>query len=51
MNRKYGGLGLGLQLARSLAATLGGGLTMANRPEGGADLRLKVPVEYSQVEV
>ena len=51
MNRKHGGLGLGLQLARNLAATLGGRLTMSNRPGGGAELCLGVPVEFGELSV
>ncbi len=47
LNRKHGGLGLGLRLASNLVATLGGRLTPANRPEGGADLSFRVPVRFS----
>ncbi|MDL2226893.1 HAMP domain-containing histidine kinase [Deltaproteobacteria bacterium OttesenSCG-928-M10] len=45
MNRQHGGLGLGLRLAANLAATLGGRLTLANRPEGGADIGFFVPIK------
>ncbi|RSZ59405.1 HAMP domain-containing protein [Massilia atriviolacea] len=39
-NRDTGGTGLGLAIARQLALTLGGGLTLHNRPEGGLEARL-----------
>ena len=45
MNRQHGGLGLGLHLADSLVATLGGRLTLANRPEKGADIGFHIPVK------
>ena len=50
MNRKHGGLGLGLRLAGNLVAALGGRLILANRDCGGADLNFLVPVKYSLVE-
>jgi len=37
------GLGLGLFLARTAIERLGGGLALANRPEGGAEVRLIWP--------
>ncbi|MDQ1829745.1 ATP-binding protein [Massilia scottii] len=39
-NRDTGGTGLGLAIARQLALTLGGALTLHNRPEGGLEARL-----------
>lgn len=39
-NRDTGGTGLGLAIARQLALTLGGTLTLHNRPEGGLEARL-----------
>jgi signal transduction histidine kinase len=39
-NRDTGGTGLGLAIARQLALTLGGGLTLHNRPGGGLEARL-----------
>ncbi|NHZ99479.1 HAMP domain-containing protein [Massilia sp. CCM 8734] len=41
-NRDTGGTGLGLAIARQLALTLGGGLTLHNRPDGGLEARLVV---------
>ena len=39
-NRDTGGTGLGLAIARQLALTLGGGLSLHNRPDGGLEARL-----------
>jgi signal transduction histidine kinase len=39
-NRDTGGTGLGLAIARQLAGSLGGTLTLNNRPEGGLEARL-----------
>ena len=39
-NRDTGGTGLGLAIARQLAGSLGGTLTLHNRPEGGLEARL-----------
>jgi signal transduction histidine kinase len=39
-NRDTGGTGLGLAIARQLALTLGGTLTLHNRPDGGLEARL-----------
>ena len=39
-NRNTGGTGLGLAIARQLALTLGGTLTLHNRPDGGLEARL-----------
>jgi len=38
------GIGLGLPLSRRLARLLGGDLTVANRPEGGAVFTLRLPL-------
>jgi signal transduction histidine kinase len=48
MIRKHGGLGLGLRLAGNLATALGGGLRLADRPEGGAILSFSVPVKMAE---
>ncbi|OON64622.1 two-component sensor histidine kinase [Massilia sp. KIM] len=41
-NRETGGTGLGLSIARQLALSLGGELTLHNRPEGGLEARLRL---------
>jgi signal transduction histidine kinase len=41
--RLYGGTGLGLALSRSLAALLGGGLTVESRLGEGSTFRLRLP--------
>lgn len=45
ITRTYGGAGLGLAIARRLAERLGGGLTTAQRPGGGAVMSLTLPVD------
>ncbi|UQZ89450.1 hypothetical protein C4J81_09660 [Deltaproteobacteria bacterium Smac51] len=50
MNRKHGGLGLGLRLAGSLVRHLGGDMILNNRAEGGASPRFRIPVKFSNVE-
>ncbi|WP_157215529.1 ATP-binding protein [Flavisphingomonas formosensis] len=42
-NRTTGGIGLGLTIARSIAADHGGTLTLANRPGGGLVARCELP--------
>ncbi len=44
--RQSGGVGLGLALAHELTRLLGGQLTAANRPEGGAMFTLVLPPEH-----
>lgn len=43
-SRDTGGTGLGLAIARQLASRLGGALTLANRPQGGLEARVTLPV-------
>ena len=43
-NRETGGVGLGLALARSIARDAGGEVRLANRPEGGLDARIVLPL-------
>jgi two-component system sensor histidine kinase KdpD len=40
-----GGTGLGLSIARALIRALGGEITASNRPGGGAEFAITVPVE------
>lgn len=44
-NRETGGAGLGLALVRAIMAEHGGSLRLANRPEGGLEASLVLPVE------
>jgi two-component system C4-dicarboxylate transport sensor histidine kinase DctB len=37
------GVGVGLGVARSVAATLGGQVTLASRPSGGAVITMRLP--------
>ena len=45
--RQSGGVGLGLALAHELTRLLGGQLSAANRPEGGAVFTLVLPAEHA----
>jgi len=47
MTRRHGGLGLGLRLAGKLTTALGGRLSLANRPGGGAEVSLRIPVKMA----
>lgn len=49
INRRYGGLGLGLRLAANLVAALGGRFKLANHEGGGAELSFRVPVKFSSL--
>jgi signal transduction histidine kinase len=42
-NRTTGGAGLGLAIARAIAVQHGGRLVLANRPEGGLSVELRLP--------
>lgn len=44
-NRGTGGTGLGLSIANRLTAVLGGRLRLCNRPEGGFEARLSLPIQ------
>ncbi|MDD5295961.1 MAG: ATP-binding protein [Rhodocyclaceae bacterium] len=44
-SRDTGGTGLGLTIAREVAQRHGGRLTLANRPGGGLEARLELPVQ------
>ena len=41
----YGGSGLGLAIARSLTKAMGGEITLADNPEGGAVFTVDIPVQ------
>jgi signal transduction histidine kinase len=43
-NRETGGMGLGLTIARSVAEDHGGRLTLCNRPGGGLEALLRLPL-------
>jgi two-component system C4-dicarboxylate transport sensor histidine kinase DctB len=45
--RRGEGLGLGLSISASIANALGGSLRGANRPEGGAQFILRLPLASS----
>jgi two-component system sensor histidine kinase BaeS len=47
-SRSQGGTGLGLAIARRLAEALGGNLTAANHPQGGAVFTLYLPYRVEQ---
>jgi signal transduction histidine kinase len=42
-NRDTGGTGLGLAIAAQLMLSVGGRLTLANRPDGGLIARVELP--------
>jgi len=44
-SRETGGVGLGLTIARRLAERDGGGLELVNRPEGGLDAVISLPLQ------
>jgi signal transduction histidine kinase len=44
-NRATGGAGLGLAIARAIAVQHGGRLVLANRPEGGLRVELRLPTK------
>ena len=44
-NKNEGGSGLGLAICNRIAKLHGGSLELINRPEGGLEARLKLPIE------
>lgn len=49
INRRYGGLGLGLRLATNLVDALGGRFKLANCVNGGAEISFEIPVKFSSL--
>jgi two-component system sensor histidine kinase KdpD len=49
-NRKAGGLGLGLSIARGLIEAHGGKLTVENRDGGGARFTIRLPVHVTDLD-
>ena len=49
-NRDTGGTGLGLSIARNIARAHGGELKLRNRPEGGLEAILTLPVQATEQE-
>jgi two-component system sensor histidine kinase KdpD len=49
-NRKAGGLGLGLSIARGLIEAQGGKLTVENRDGGGARFTIRLPVRVTDLD-
>jgi PAS domain S-box-containing protein len=47
--RHYGGLGLGLYVARQIAEAHGGDIAVRNAPGGGASFTVRLPIESSLV--
>ena len=45
--RHYGGLGLGLHIAKTVVAGLGGSISAHNAPGGGAAFTVELPVSRS----
>lgn len=50
-NRQTGGTGLGLTVARQAARAHGGDVVLSNRPEGGLEARLHLPIDTTDHSV
>lgn len=48
LKRRFGGLGLGLALAKELAAALGGRIDAESRPKGGSTFRVRLPLRSTE---
>ncbi|WP_372785407.1 ATP-binding protein [Phenylobacterium sp.] len=46
--RRYGGTGLGLAISRELCAAMGGAISVANGPNGGATFTVELPMARSE---
>lgn len=44
ISRRFGGAGLGLSICRTLAAMMGGGISVESRPSEGSTFRLRLPL-------
>ena len=49
--RHYGGLGLGLYIARQIVEAHGGTIDVASQPEQGAEFRVRLPLLTEQTHL
>lgn len=49
-SRATGGFGLGLAISKALVEAYGGGIEALNRPEGGAELRVELPLDRAATD-